>query len=59
MPGAPVPDHPSGAAPIRIPKPAPGALARLLALLARPVHRAQGRGGLVIEAYRGYGSREP
>ena len=36
----------------------PGALARLLALLARPVHRAQGRGGLVIEAYRGYGSRE-
>ena len=29
---------------------------RLLALVARPVRRAQGTGGTVIEAYRGYGS---
>ena len=29
---------------------------RLLALAARPVRRAQGTGGTVIEAYRGYGS---
>ena len=28
----------------------------LLALLARPARRAQGRGGIVIEPYRGYGS---
>ena len=29
---------------------------QLLALAARPVRRAQGRGGIVIEAYRGYGT---
>ncbi|WP_375466121.1 App1 family protein [uncultured Methylobacterium sp.] len=31
---------------------------RVLKLLARPVRRAQGRGGLVLEPYRGYGSRD-
>nr|USU32313.1 DUF2183 domain-containing protein [Methylobacterium sp. OTU13CASTA1] len=35
------------------------AVVRLLALAARPVRKAQGRGGTVVEAYRGYGtSRE-
>jgi phosphatidate phosphatase APP1 len=34
-----------------------GALVRVLGLLARPVRRAQGEGGVVIEPYRGYGSR--
>lgn len=31
---------------------------RALGFLARPVRRAQGRGGVVIETYRGYGSRD-
>ncbi|GJD96667.1 App1 family protein [Methylobacterium iners] len=31
---------------------------RLLALAARPVRKSQGRGGTVIEAYRGYGTSE-
>ncbi|WP_375454605.1 App1 family protein [uncultured Methylobacterium sp.] len=31
---------------------------RALRLAAKPVRRAQGRGGLVLEPYRGYGSRE-
>ncbi|MFD0933753.1 hypothetical protein ACFQ12_00935, partial [Methylobacterium trifolii] len=35
-----------------------GAAVRLLALVARPAQRAQGRGGIVVEAYRGYGTRE-
>jgi phosphatidate phosphatase APP1 len=30
---------------------------RVLSLIARPVRLAQGRGGVVIEPYRGYGSR--
>ena len=34
------------------------AIVRLLALAARPVRRSQGRGGTVIEAYRGYGTSE-
>ncbi|MCJ2081038.1 App1 family protein [Methylobacterium sp. J-090] len=34
------------------------AVVRLLALSARPVRKAQGRGGTVIEAYRGYGTSE-
>jgi phosphatidate phosphatase APP1 len=29
-----------------------------LRLLSRPVRRAQGRGGIVLEPYRGYGSRD-
>ena len=29
---------------------------RLLTLVAKPVRRAQGRGGVVVEPYRGYGS---
>jgi phosphatidate phosphatase APP1 len=33
-----------------------GGLSRLLALLARPVRMAQGRGGIVLQPYRGYGS---
>lgn len=35
-----------------------GGVARLLALFGRPVRRAQGREGLAVEAFRGYGSRE-
>ncbi|MCJ2076894.1 DUF2183 domain-containing protein [Methylobacterium sp. E-016] len=31
---------------------------RALKLVARPVRRAQGRGGIVIEPYRGYGSAD-
>ncbi|NEU14123.1 DUF2183 domain-containing protein [Methylobacterium sp. BTF04] len=31
---------------------------RALGLLARPVRRAQGKGGVVVETYRGYGSRD-
>ncbi|KQT77404.1 phosphatase domain-containing protein [Methylobacterium sp. Leaf466] len=34
------------------------AAGRLLALAARPVRSAQGRHGTVLEAYRGYGSRD-
>lgn len=34
------------------------AAGQLLALAARPVRRAQGRHGTVLEAYRGYGSRD-
>lgn len=34
------------------------AAAGTLALAARPVRRAQGRGGTVVEAYRGYGTNE-
>lgn len=34
------------------------AIAKFLAIVARPARRAQGRGGIVIEAYRGYGTRE-
>lgn len=34
------------------------AASQLLALAARPVRRAQGRHGTVLEAYRGYGSRD-
>ena len=34
------------------------AAAGFLALAARPVRRAQGRGGTVVEAYRGYGTSE-
>ncbi|WP_132256354.1 App1 family protein [Methylobacterium segetis] len=34
------------------------AVVQLLALAARPVRRAQGRSGTVIEAYRGYGTSE-
>ena len=34
-----------------------GAATRLLRLMARPVRRAQGEGGVVLEPYRGYGSR--
>ncbi len=33
------------------------AATRLLALAARPVRTAQGRGGIVLQPYRGYGSR--
>ena len=33
------------------------AVVRLLALVGRPVRRSQGRSGLVVEPYRGYGSR--
>ncbi|MGO8608735.1 hypothetical protein ACC848_37820, partial [Rhizobium johnstonii] len=32
--------------------------ANLLAFAARPVRRAQGRGGTVVEAYRGYGTSQ-
>ena len=35
-----------------------GGIDRLLALIGRPVRRSQGRDGVVIEAFRGYGSRE-
>lgn len=31
---------------------------KLLSLTARPVRRAQGKSGIVVEPYRGYGSRE-
>jgi phosphatidate phosphatase APP1 len=34
-----------------------GAATRVLGLIARPVREAQGGGGLVLEPYRGYGSR--
>lgn len=33
-----------------------GGLSRLLSLLARPVRTAQGRGGVVLQPFRGYGS---
>ncbi|MEZ0167335.1 App1 family protein [Microvirga sp. TS319] len=33
------------------------ALTRILGVVARPVHEAQGEGGVVIQPYRGYGSR--
>ena len=33
-------------------------VARLLTLFGRPVRRAQGQEGVVVEAFRGYGSRE-
>jgi phosphatidate phosphatase APP1 len=33
------------------------ALTRILNVAARPVHEAQGEGGVVIQPYRGYGSR--
>lgn len=33
------------------------ALTRILGVVARPVHKAQGAGGVVIQPYRGYGSR--
>lgn len=33
------------------------ALSRLLAVVARPIRQAQGKGGIVLEPYRGYGSR--
>ena len=33
------------------------ALNRILGLVVRPVRQAQGRGGIVLEPYRGYGSR--
>src|SRR3712207_4586289 len=33
-----------------------GALHGILGIAARPVRRAQGRGGVVLEPYRGYGS---
>jgi phosphatidate phosphatase APP1 len=37
----------------------PGRLSRVLRLLARPVRRAQGgEGGIVLEPYRGYGTRQ-
>jgi phosphatidate phosphatase APP1 len=32
------------------------AIVRLLGLVGRPARRAQGRGGIVVEPYRGYGS---
>jgi hypothetical protein len=35
----------------------PGALIRILGVAARPVQEAQGKGGVVIQPYRGYGSR--
>src|SRR3712207_3584871 len=34
-----------------------GAATRVLGLIARPVREAQGAGGVVLEPYRGYGSR--
>jgi phosphatidate phosphatase APP1 len=34
-----------------------GALIRMLGIAARPVQEAQGKGGVVIQPYRGYGSR--
>jgi len=33
------------------------AATRILSLVARPVRSAQGKGGIVVEPYRGYGSR--
>ncbi len=35
-----------------------GALTRLLGIAARPVQEAQGESGVVIQPYRGYGSRD-
>lgn len=42
------------------PKPGPlhASLRRLLGFLARPVRRARGRSGVVLQPYRGYGSPE-
>ena len=34
-----------------------GAFTRISGLIARPVHEAQGEGGVVVQPYRGYGSR--
>ncbi|ANY82879.1 hypothetical protein BB934_32130 (plasmid) [Microvirga ossetica] len=34
-----------------------GAITRISGLIARPVHEAQGESGVVIQPYRGYGSR--
>jgi phosphatidate phosphatase APP1 len=35
-----------------------GAIIRMLGIAARPVQEAQGEGGVVIQPYRGYGSRQ-
>ena len=34
-----------------------GAITRISGLIARPVHEAQGESGVVVQPYRGYGSR--
>jgi len=34
-----------------------GAITRILSTVARPVHESQGEGGVVVQPYRGYGSR--